>query len=92
MAIRVLKQGSFIFKKTCPYCGCEFEYELEDIHAGVDISKVPSNYSRQTFNPLPPSEKYIDCPFCKKHLLHSTFKADITIPSWRDASAEFTEE
>lgn len=32
MAIKIIKQGVKEFQITCPYCGCEFTYEKEDIH------------------------------------------------------------
>lgn len=28
---RIIKQGNLKFYKTCSACGCEFEYEIEDI-------------------------------------------------------------
>lgn len=31
MAIKVIKHGETKFKITCPVCGCEFEYEYEDL-------------------------------------------------------------
>jgi len=31
MAIKVIKHGAKVFKAICPICGCEFEYEYEDI-------------------------------------------------------------
>lgn len=31
MAIKVIKQGVKEFHITCPYCGCEFTYENEDV-------------------------------------------------------------
>ena len=32
MAIKIIKEGKTgKFTKTCPYCGCEFEYEQGDI-------------------------------------------------------------
>ena len=31
MAIKVIKHGEKTFKITCPVCGCEFEYEYEDL-------------------------------------------------------------
>ena len=32
MAIKIIKEGKTgKFTKTCPYCGCEFEYGQEDI-------------------------------------------------------------
>lgn len=35
MAIKVIKQGVKEFHITCPYCGCEFTYEKEDIHESI---------------------------------------------------------
>lgn len=32
MAIKIIKQGVKEFRITCPYCGCEFTYEKEDVH------------------------------------------------------------
>jgi len=31
MAIKVIKHGTKVFKVICPICGCEFEYEYEDL-------------------------------------------------------------
>ena len=31
MAIKVIKHGEKTFKIICPICGCEFEYEYEDL-------------------------------------------------------------
>ena len=32
MAIKIIKQGVKEFRITCPYCGCEFTYEKEDVY------------------------------------------------------------
>lgn len=32
MAIKIIKQGVKEFNITCPFCGCEFTYEKEDVH------------------------------------------------------------
>lgn len=31
MAIKVIKHGTKVFRVVCPICGCEFEYEYEDL-------------------------------------------------------------
>lgn len=31
MAIKIIKQGTKEFRITCPFCGCEFTYENEDV-------------------------------------------------------------
>ncbi len=33
MAIKIIKHGIKKFIATCPVCGCEFEYECEDVRA-----------------------------------------------------------
>ena len=35
MAIKIIKQGVKEFHITCPYCGCEFTCENEDVHEGI---------------------------------------------------------
>lgn len=35
MSIKIIKQGVKEFHITCPYCGCEFTYENEDVHEGI---------------------------------------------------------
>lgn len=35
MAIKIIKDGTKEFHITCPFCGCEFTYENEDIHEGI---------------------------------------------------------
>ena len=57
--IKILKEGfpkkeyKTIFKATCPYCRCEYEFELEDC-----------NYIEKTLN----GAIQITCPFCKKQM------------------------
>lgn len=39
MAIKIIKDGKMTkFKKTCPDCGCEFEYEASDLSADYSAS------------------------------------------------------
>ena len=33
--IKVIKHGEKTFRVICPMCGCEFEYQLEDLRAGI---------------------------------------------------------
>ena len=53
--ITVIKHGETKFKLTCPVCGCEFEYEREDLQEGEGL------YS---------GEFYIKCPDCGKVVKH----------------------
>jgi len=39
MAIKVIKHGETKFRLVCPVCGCEFEYEFEDLVNQYDIIK-----------------------------------------------------
>ena len=63
MAINIIKEGRRLtkFTITCPDCGCEFEYEQEDVkvNSNVCLTSYPSQY-----------EAYVICPCCGKHLYH----------------------
>ena len=62
MAIKVIKHGQKPkWTKTCPHCGCEFEYEAEDLENDYSFSlnTYPSQYRR-----------YIKCPDCGEKLYH----------------------
>ena len=61
MAIKIIKQGKTKFTKICPDCGCEFEYEQEDVK--VDYSSCLTTYPCM-------HEIYVICPCCGKHLHH----------------------
>jgi len=39
MAIKVIKHGETKFRAICPTCGCEFEYEFEDLVNQYDFIK-----------------------------------------------------
>ena len=44
MAIKIIKHGTKVFRETCPVCGCEFEYEYEDLikeYGFVKMIKCP---------------------------------------------------
>ena len=43
MAIKIIKQGVKEFHITCPYCGCEFTYEKEDVYNSEVICPCCSN-------------------------------------------------
>ena len=62
MAIKIIKQGKVKFTKTCADCGCEFEYEQEDVK--VDYSCYLTTY-------LCNYETYVICPCCGRYLHHS---------------------
>lgn len=32
MAIHVIKPSDYALKTGCPYCGCIFSFEIEDLH------------------------------------------------------------
>ena len=62
MAIKIIKQGKMTkFTKTCPDCGCEFEYEASDL--ATDYSECLTTYP-------PKYNTYVVCPCCGKHLHH----------------------
>ena len=67
MTIKIIKEGKTTkFTKTCPYCGCEFEYGQEDI-------KINSNFSVY--------DTYVICPCCGKHLSHNDYIAYYNNPN-----------
>lgn len=56
--IRIIKPGKVIIKKTickltCPHCGCEFEFEVEDFH------KIEKKLD---------GDAWINCPWCHKEI------------------------
>lgn len=62
MAIKIIKEGKITkFRKTCPDCGCEFEYEASDVVTdyGECLTTYPPRYNT-----------YVICPCCGKHLHH----------------------
>ena len=67
MAIKIIKDGKMTkFRKTCPDCGCEFEYEASDLSAdcGVCLTTYPPKYNT-----------YVVCPCCGKRIHHGTTEA-----------------
>ena len=68
MAIKIIKEGKVTkFTKTCPDCGCEFEYETSDLQ--TDYSSCLTTYPGQ-YN------TYVVCPCCGRHIHHGTVMAE----------------
>ena len=68
MAIKIIKHGEKKkFTKTCPDCGCEFEFETEDLKTDYEfcLTSYPGQYRR-----------YVLCPECGKKLYHDTISID----------------
>lgn len=62
--IKIIKEGKKTkFIKTCPDCGCEFEYEAEDLQTDYTIclTSYPCKYNT-----------YVICPCCGRHIHHGT--------------------
>ena len=73
MTIKIIKEGKTVkFTKTCPDCGCEFEYEKRDVKANYnDVSiSYPNEYGT-----------YVICPCCGKHLPHNGYRAYYNKPN-----------
>lgn len=67
MAIKIIKQGKQTkFTKICPDCGCEFEYEQEDVNVDytVCLTTYPGKYNT-----------CVICPCCGRHLHHGYTEA-----------------
>lgn len=64
MAIKIIKEGKKTsFRKTCPDCGCEFEYDATDLQTDYSIclTTYPGQYNT-----------YVVCPCCGRHIHHGT--------------------
>jgi len=69
MAIKVIKHGKKpVMKRTCSVCGCEFEFELEDLQTDytITLTSYPSQYRR-----------YVICPDCGERIYYDTVFAPI---------------
>lgn len=93
MAIKIIKDGKQTrFTKICPDCGCEFEYEQEDVK--VDYSCCLTCF----LTTYPPKyNTYIVCPRCGKRIRHGTTEAaDLTIASpkiyYTDTSMQYAHD
>ena len=79
MAIKIIKDSKMTkFRKTCPDCGCEFEYEASDLSADycVCLTTCPPKYNT-----------YVVCPRCGKHLHHGyTETIDYSCYSYPDVT------
>ena len=74
MAIKVIKHGEKPkFKKTCLNCGCEFEYELEDLvtDSNWNLTGTTLSYPRRI-------RRVVICPDCGERLLHDM----VVDPDW----------
>ncbi len=82
MAIKVIKHGQKPkFKKVCSNCGCEFEYEQEDVITDYNwnLNSLTWNYPRRI-------KRVVICPDCGEKLLHDT----IIDQDWYPPSITYT--
>ena len=71
MAIKVIKHGEKPkFKKTCPNCGCVFEYEVEDL-------QIEPNWSLNSWNYPAHKKRVVICPDCGEKIYHDTIVDEI---------------
>ena len=40
MAKQIIKEGTKVFTATCPICGCEFSYEIDDLELSLGEQTV----------------------------------------------------
>jgi len=64
MAIKVIKHGKKVFRTVCPICGCEFEYEKEDLTEVVDKKSI--TYDAKV--------RVVKCPECEEEIKHSDYR------------------
>lgn len=66
--IKIIKDGKLEkFTKTCPDCGCVFEYELSDT-----IKEYNYQFAYSTYPILYPYTRYVRCPCCGRKIVHDT--------------------
>ena len=84
--IRIIKPGNKIkYTITCPDCGCEFEYDIDDVKTdhSIALTTYPVKF-----------ERYVNCPCCGKRLHHDYTNGEpfitwdsipcSTTPGWSD--------
>lgn len=64
--IKVIKHGQKVFRVICENCGCEFEYELDDLTEEFD--KESLTYGAKV--------RVIKCPDCGHKIRHRDFTED----------------
>ena len=70
--IRILKEGKpQKYITTCSECGCEFEYELEDvkIEYSICLTSYPGKYNT-----------YVICPCCGTPIHHDIVQEKVEVP------------
>ena len=63
MAIKVIRHGNKIFTAVCPICGCEFEYEVEDLVETDDKESLTYGAKVRT----------VKCPECGEVIKHREY-------------------
>ena len=71
MAIKVIKHGNKVFTAVCPICGCEFEYEVEDLVETDD--KESLTYGAKV--------RAVKCPECGEVIKHKEYTIINPTPS-----------
>ena len=78
MTIKIIKEGKIgKFTKTCPNCGCEFEYGQGDIKYGTYVI-CPCCGKHLSHNGY---IAYYNNPSCGKHLSHNGYIAYYNNPN-----------
>jgi transcription elongation factor Elf1 len=72
MAIKVIKHGTKVFRVICPICGCEFEYELDDLTEEVD--KESLTYGAKV--------RVVKCPECGEKIKHKEYTELYIVPNY----------
>lgn len=87
MAINIIKHGEKKFKTICPICGCEFEYEYEDIdkdYLSKDFTiKCPDcgyYVKHEEFKKFPSN------PIWEYHVIPTTEKLNFNTFNWPDCA------
>lgn len=73
MTIKIIEEGKIRkFTKTCPNCGCKFEYDEGDVKTNYNDFSISYHNDYGT---------YVICPCCGKHLPHNGYMAYYNNPN-----------
>lgn len=86
MAIKIIKDGKKEFDKTCPYCGCEFTYEAEDILHSTVKCPCCSQYLPHNITVVYPTPNTITTTKGTVPPYNDLVYRPLTLPDWATKS------
>lgn len=90
MAKHIINEGAKVFTTTCPICGCEFSYEIEDLELSLGEQtvrcpscdrSVPHKHYHKGIWPEPNTALPPYIPFNSPTTIPYTYRIDVTCTS-----------